>query len=93
MPDKHGRNNSRYVKDNHRLRDSLPPYCTWCGEYVDVTLPRTDPRSWTTDHTVALAEGGDLYGERTLAHRACNSAKEMARHQSAPKPLRTTESW
>lgn len=93
MASANGRNSRRYVRNNRALRDNLPPYCSWCSEYIDLTLPRTDPRSWTTDHTVALAEGGDLYGERTLAHRACNSAKEMARHQAAPKPLRTSEPW
>jgi hypothetical protein len=90
MAETRGRNNSRYVKDNRRLRDSLPPYCTWCGEYVDVTLPPSDRMSWTTDHVVELSMGGDLYGERELMHRRCNSEKHM---QVTPRGIQTTEAW
>jgi hypothetical protein len=86
------------VRNNRALRDSLPPYCSWCGEWIDVTLPRTHPMSWTSDHTVALADGGDLYGERTPAHRSCNSKKERARLEGLAQrddraPIRTTENW
>jgi hypothetical protein len=89
------RGHRRYVENNRRLRDSLPPVCSWCGDPVDVTLPPTDPMSWTTDHTVALADGGDLYGERTLCHRRCNSKKERARLEgkATEQPLKTTRAW
>lgn len=98
MPDKHGRNNSRYVKDNHRLRATAPPYCSgpWgCGEYIDRTLPPTDPMSWTSDHITALGNGGDLYGPRVPMHRSCNTRKGK---RTEPPPdqtitITTTEDW
>jgi hypothetical protein len=90
MADARGRNNRAYVRNNRAVRDSLPPYCSWCGDKVDLTLPPTDRMSWTTDHTVELHQGGDLYGDRTLMHRACNSQKRM--HVNRP-PLQTTEEW
>jgi hypothetical protein len=95
MANANGRNNRRYVRDNRALRDREPPYCTWppCGELIDMSLPPTHPMSWTTDHTVGLAEGGDLFGPRTLMHRRCNSAKEAGRQQAQPRALRTTEEW
>jgi hypothetical protein len=85
------RGTRRYAKNNHKLRDSLPPYCTACGEYIDYTLPPTHPMSWTTDHTLALADGGSLYGERTLYHRACNTRKENARRKTRTDTV--TEHW
>lgn len=90
MGDAGGRNNRAYVRNNRAVRDSLPPVCSWCGQKVDLTLPPTDPMSWTTDHTIELAQGGDLYGERTLQHRRCNSEKHVSATRPAPV---TTENW
>lgn len=88
------RGTRRYAKNNHRLRDTLPPICSWCGEWIDISLPHTNPMSWTTDHTVALADGGDLYGPRTMCHRKCNSQKERARLEGTPAaPLHTSRDW
>lgn len=86
------RGHRRYVTNNRRLRDTLPPICTWCGHWIDYSLPNTDPMGWTTDHTVPLIEGGDLFGDRTLMHRRCNTIKENERRAAQPK-LQTTRDW
>ena len=89
MTNANGRSSKRYVQDNRRIRDTLPHLCSWCGEWIDVELPTTHAMSWTTDHTVALADGGSLYGERTLMHRSCNTKKERERRRK----IITTEDW
>lgn len=83
------RRHRRYVENNRKLRDSLPPFCSWCHQWVDITLPTTHPMSWTTDHTTPLSEGGDLYGERTLMHRRCNSRKNWARQHGITTTTKT----
>jgi hypothetical protein len=50
--------------------------CSWCGLPIDTTLPYTDAMSFTADHPIAIANGGDLV-KQDLApfHRRCNALK------------------
>lgn len=87
-----GRNNSRYVKENARLKRTLPPICRWCGEAIDLTLVYPNPMSWSADHVVPLALGGDLHGERVPMHLVHNNARGLAPLPPAPGD-RQTEAW
>lgn len=59
---------------NRVAHEGLP--CAWCGKPIDLTLPPTDPMSFTADHPQAIAAGGRLAGQQLQPmHRRCNSAK------------------
>ena len=59
---------------NRVATDNLP--CAWCGKPIDLTLPATDPMSFTADHPHAIAHGGRLAGQQLQPmHRRCNSQK------------------
>lgn len=50
--------------------------CHICGDPIDYTLPRTDPKSFVIDHVIPLAKGGrDALDNVRAAHRDCNSKK------------------
>lgn len=50
--------------------------CHICRDLVDVSLPPSDPQSFTLDHIVALENGGpDTEANLATAHHGCNAAK------------------
>lgn len=92
MVSSNGRGNSRYVKDNARLKATLPPICRWCGKDIDRALIHPNPLSWSADHVVPLALGGDLYGERVPMHLVCNNKRGLAPLPLPPGDVHT-EAW
>lgn len=68
-----------YRRERERLkargkRDHLA--CAWCGKPINYDLPAGHPMSFTADHPTAIANGGDLVGQKLKPfHRRCNSAK------------------
>lgn len=51
--------------------------CWLCGHDIDLTLPATHPMSFTLEHVVPVARGGDPLDPANArsAHRRCNSIK------------------
>ena len=50
--------------------------CSWCGQPIDTTLPRTDPMSFSADHPQALENGGHIvHQDLESFHLRCNSLK------------------
>lgn len=96
MPVK-GRHNRAYSDLSKALerkarRLGLP--CWICGRPIDWDADWRDPMSYTYDHDVPIAAGGDPRGPGRPAHRACNSRRGDGRRE--PKtipPPRTTEPW
>ena len=92
MVGSNGRGDARYKKQNARLKRTTAPICHLCGQAINLALPWPNPMSWSADHVVPLALGGDLYGERVPAHLSCNSARGPA--PLPPQPAdQTTEAW
>lgn len=84
----------RYRKQNARMRRSTPtPICWICGELIDLELPRHHRMAWTADHLTPLSQGGDIYGERRPAHRACNSSRGDGTHPTPADKFPTTRNW
>ena len=67
-----------YRKNRALLRREAVPLCHLCGGWIDKELPRYHPMSWTADHVVPLAKGGDASALSNLApaHWSCNSGKQ-----------------
>lgn len=85
---------NRWKTLSRKLRDLLPPVCSWCGEEIDRSLPATHRMSWTLDHVLSQVDHPDLaYEPSNLVpmHRACNSAKAAGRKQ--PSQKRGSREW
>lgn len=69
---------SAYRKNRALLRREAVPVCHLCGGYIDRTLPRYHPMSWTCDHITPLAKGGHPSDMSNLApaHWSCNASKQ-----------------
>jgi len=69
--------------------------CAWCFEPIDLELPWPDPRSFSVDHVVALAEGGGPLdpGNAALMPLSCNASKGTRPLQARPAPLNTDGDW
>lgn len=92
MVSSNGRGNARYKRDNARLKRTTLPICHWCWEPIDLTLVWPNPMSWSADHVVPLALGGDLYGERVPMHLVHNSARGLA--PLPPQPVdQNSQEW
>lgn len=68
----------RVARERARLeRKPELAVCWLCGQPIDMTLPRHRqfPGSFTLDHVVPLARGGDIMGESKPAHHGCNSGR------------------
>ena len=63
------------------------------GELIDLELPRHHRMAWTADHLTPLSQGGDIYGERRPAHRACNSSRGDGTHPTPADKFPTTRQW
>lgn len=83
MPGK-GRNTDRRRQNSKPLQRAIKELkaseeggiCCFCGGEIDRSLPPSEynsPGYWTANHTVPLAEGGDVLGEIKPAHKGCNS--------------------
>lgn len=67
--------------------------CHLCGRQIEWDADWRDPRSYTYDHDVPIAAGGDPRGPGKPAHRSCNSRRN-ARVDAAPaRRPRTTMNW
>lgn len=69
--------------------------CAWCYEPIDLTIPWPDPRSFSVDHVVALADGGDPLDPSNAVpmHLGCNSSKGTRPLHARPTPLNTDRDW
>lgn len=79
----------RYQKVRTQLKREAPPICWLCGQWIDLELKFPNPASWTYDHVVSLADGGDPYDitNGRPAHLSCNSRRGAKQHE-APKGSR-----
>lgn len=73
-----GRMASAFVDDVHKIviakRDRW--ICQLCGSKVSKTLRAPHPHSWSIDHVIPIAAGGEhSYANTQLAHLGCNVAK------------------
>lgn len=91
MPD---RSSSAYRRKAAALKAQGHP-CWLCGEPIDYRLRWPHPMSFSADHVVALANGGELLGELRAAHLAHNSSRGDGEFKGdrpkpgARKPVRT----
>lgn len=53
--------------------------CWICGQWIDPELKSPHPMSFSVDHVVPLALGGELMGEARAAHRVCNMKRGTGR--------------
>ncbi|WP_431941667.1 HNH endonuclease signature motif containing protein [Nocardia grenadensis] len=86
-----GLDDRQYRKATKRLR-ARSQTCWICGKPIDVSLPWTDPLSWTADHIVPRSKGGHLLGEMRAAHRRCNSSRGN-RDVPVSAQLPTSRQW
>lgn len=66
--------------------------CWICGLPIDPELKSPHPLSFTVDHVVPIALGGDLLGEVRAAHRICNMKRGMGRRKATTQGDRSA-SW
>lgn len=85
-----GLDSRAYRKATARLR-ARSQVCHICGNPIDVTLPYTDPMSWTADHIIPRSKGGHLLGEMKAAHRRCNSRR--GNRPDRIEQLPTSRAW
>jgi hypothetical protein len=51
--------------------------CGICGEEIDLTLPRSSPRSFSADHIIPVEQGGSDHASNLMpAHLSCNLARQ-----------------
>jgi hypothetical protein len=67
----------RWRKAVAKVKARRPMTCTLCDAPIDLTLSYPHPMSFSVDHTLALASGGDPYDQRNLepAHLIHNIQK------------------
>lgn len=70
-------------------------YCAWCLQPIDLELRWPDPRSFSVDHVVAIANGGDeLDPSNALPmHLGCNCSKGTRDLADRPEDLNTDRDW
>lgn len=66
--------------------------CWLCGQHIDLARPYPDPMSFTADHVVPVALGGNVLGSVKPAHLRCNSSRG-ARATNAAGLGRTSRKW
>lgn len=77
------------------VKETYPPVCHLCGEWIDLGLHYLDDRSWTVDHVVPLSMAPHLAEEITNArpaHRGCNIKKGADPNYRHNKP-RQSRIW
>ena len=68
-------------------RATQPPLCWRCGLEIDMSARHPDPGTFTLDHVVPLARGGDLVDPLNVApcHLSCNSSRGDGRQRRMSK--------
>lgn len=81
MPRQHSRRwMNRVARERKNLeRNPELAICWLCGEPINMALPYLHQRSFTLDHVVPVARGGDQHSETRPAHRDCNSSRGKGR--------------
>ena len=76
MADKN-RNGQRYRDLRQKLKESARgSVCHICTKPIDMTLQFPDKMSWSLDHILPLAKGGQSTWDNVApAHLSCNSSK------------------
>ncbi len=89
-----GRDDQAFRRAAAQLRREAPAVCCGCGKEIDLSLPHTDPWSWTADHEPDIAtllamdlDPSDITYLRPM-HRRCNSAKGKRRPKPRPNVSR-----
>lgn len=84
----------RVQRERRRLeRDPSLATCWICGQPISMDLPPLHPRSFTLDHLVPLARGGDIRGEAKPAHRDCNASRGDGRRTKRSSEPTTILDW
>ncbi|USC18124.1 HNH endonuclease [Rhodococcus sp. 11-3] len=75
------------------MRAQLEPVCGICGGPIDLSLPAGHKESWTLDHIIPLAQGGDPESPYNVrpAHMRCNSARGAG--SRAVRATRGSRAW
>lgn len=81
-----GRSGTRYLKLCAKVRARRDP-CGLCGQPIDYNAPPRTRWSFSLDHIISLAHGGDLLDERNAqsAHYGCNSRRGGATRRGRPE--------
>lgn len=67
--------------------------CHLCGRQIDWDADWRDQWSYTYDHDVPIAAGGDPRGPGKQAHRSCNARRsDQVAYEPVKRP-RTTKDW
>ena len=70
-----GRNTARRDKHRRRVAQGRPD-CALCGQIIDYSLRHPHPDSYSVDHIIPVARGGeDTYENKQAAHLRCNISK------------------
>lgn len=78
------------------VRRVYPPICWICKTYIDLTLDRRLPMSYTVDHLDPVGAGGawvPTIDRVRPAHRACNSSRGKDAKKKSPNVQRTSREW
>lgn len=78
-----------------RHRVELGEFCAWCFEPIDLDLSWPDLRSFSVDHVICLAAGGDPLDPANAVpmHLGCNLSKGTRPLSARPAPLNTDRDW
>lgn len=71
-----GHNGHRRRQLSDWLRSQGNP-CHICGQAIDYSLPSTNPMSFSVDHVIPIARGGEEFSKGNIkaAHKICNMKK------------------
>lgn len=94
-----GRRGKRYLKLCAQVRALRLP-CSLCGQPIDYHAPPRTRWSFSLEHIVSLAHGGDLLdpANATAAHVGCNSRRGGATRRGRaeaqlPLVVATSRAW
>ncbi|WP_311777830.1 HNH endonuclease [Trueperella abortisuis] len=65
--------------------------CWICGQPIDYTADWRSRWSFTADHVIPIAKGGNPRGELRPAHRSCNSRRGDTTNASKRQVIRGVE--
>jgi 5-methylcytosine-specific restriction endonuclease McrA len=93
MPRSPGRTGRPYRRLVENVKRRGAP-CIVCGKPIDLTLPATDPLSFTLEHIQPLRYGGHPLDPSNAAgsHRLCNGRKGT-KSLAAVRPLPASREW
>lgn len=70
-----------YLRKRRRIRNQ--DVCWLCGQWINPEYKTPHPLSWSADHVVPVANGGNNHGELKPAHRVCNARRGNRKPQRA----------